>query len=180
VFKVKIPFSMSMSMVLALVSMTATVMFMLAAGMDWMQGYLMFVITLLFSVFVPCSALATFGKILDDRSMSLEEVSAQSNGSLPVPLLQWVYQACVAILYFSLCVLFASSTMYWSGEGTNSPVPGDKKETADAFLLAASVAGVLASYGMVGLQRHKLRRLWKLCASGGVGFILLGIFAIAR
>ncbi|WP_413624742.1 hypothetical protein [Luteibacter sp. Lutesp34] len=175
-----IPLSLGMSVVLALVSMTATAIFMLAVGMDWVQGCLMLVVTLLFSVFVPCSALATFGKMLDDRSMSLEQVSAQSNGSLPSPLLRWIYNACVAFLYISLSALFATSVTYWSGQSTNFPTHGDRKETADALLLAASVAGVLASCGMTGLQRHKLRRLWQLSAFGGAGFLLVGIFAIAR
>lgn len=175
-----IPFSMGMSVVLALVSMTATVIFMLAAGMDWMRGCLMFVTTLLFSVFVPCSALATLGKMLDDRSMSLDEVSAQSNGSLPAPLLRWIYQACVALLYISLCLLLVSSTIYWSGQVGDFPIPSETKDKAGPFLLAASVAGVLASCGMTGLQRRKLRRLRQFCASSGVAFLLLGISAIAR
>lgn len=175
-----IPFSTGMSAVLALVSMTATVISMLAAGMDWMQGCLMLVVTLLFSVFVPCSALATFGKMLDDRSMSLEQVAAQSNGALPSPLLRWIYNTCVAILYISLSALFATSVMYWSGQFTNAPMPGDRRGTSDAFLLAASVAGVLASCGMTGLQRHKLRRSWQISAFGGLGFLLIGIFAISR
>ena len=48
------------------------------------------------------------------RPMTIGEVPAQSNRSLPAPLLRWIYQACVALLYIALCMSFASSTMYGS------------------------------------------------------------------
>lgn len=174
--EVKVPFSIAMSSVLSLSSVAVTSIAMLAIGVEWLSGLVALSTVLLFSIMWPSSMLAMFGRMMDDRLMSIEDVASESRGSMPVPLLRGFYVACVILLYVSLVVLLIGMWEWRVGSSTAvgiDPV-GDFRQP----LMGASVAGLIASLGVALIQRNKVRHLMWSSLIATLSFAMAGSWVL--
>jgi hypothetical protein len=182
--KVKIPFTIAISFIFSLASLMVTSGALVAIGIEWLSGVFALTTTLLFSITWPSSMLAVFGKVLDDRSMSVDEVARVSQKTMPVGLLRSAYIASAIILHASLGLLLLGASMSCVKCTGVTSIPragslgalGICEADGDApLLLCASIAGSIASLVVMNIQRHKLRYLMWTSAVPALAFTMLAL-----